>query len=122
MYASGEEGQTHHAWLHRPGRLVLRVVRDVGVPVEELVDTVCDDGSHDGVPVRSCDGFTTMVVIRGTEESRNNQTNMTLPISRKSAPGLQILIASSRHLRVVRMSFFDSSSISPTGYVALRSE
>lgn len=86
------------------------------------MDAVCDDGPHDGVSVRSCDGFTTTVVIRGTEGSRNDQTNMTLPTSRKSAPGLQILIASSRHLRVVRMSFFDSSSISPTGYVALRSE
>ena len=79
------------------------------------MDTVGDDGPHDGVSVRSCDGFTTMVVIRSTEESRNKETNMTLPISRKSAPGLQILMASSRHSRVVRMSFLDSSSISPTG-------
>ena len=31
-------------------------------------------------------------------------THITLPRSRKSAPGLQILIDSSRHLRAVRMS------------------
>lgn len=51
----------------------------------------------------------------------NRVTDMAFPKSRKSAPGLQILIASSRLSRVVRMSLFDSSSISPTGYVSFRS-
>lgn len=46
---------------------------------------------------------------------------MTFPRSRKSAPGLQILIASSRASRVTLMSFFESSSIRPTGYVSFRS-
>ena len=42
-------------------------------------------------------------------------------MSRKSALGLQILMASSRHLRVVRMSRSESSSMRPTGYVSFRS-
>lgn len=46
---------------------------------------------------------------------------MALPKSRNSVPGLQSLIALSKHSRVVRMSFCDSSSILPTGYVSLRS-
>src|SRR5712672_1710978 len=46
---------------------------------------------------------------------------MALPKSRNKAPGLQSLIALSKHSRVVRMSFCDSSSIRPTGYVSLRS-
>ena len=46
---------------------------------------------------------------------------MALPMSRKSAPGLQSLIASSRLWRDARMTRFESSSIRPTGYVSFRS-
>jgi hypothetical protein len=46
---------------------------------------------------------------------------MTFPISRISAPGLQILIDSSRHFLAVRMSRSESSSIRPTGYVSFKS-
>lgn len=48
-------------------------------------------------------------------------TNIVFPMSRIRAPGLQIFMDSSRHSRVVLMSLFESSSISPTGYVALTS-
>ena len=67
-----------------------------------------------------------MIIRRRTgREKRRGQerrdTNITLPMSRNSVPGLQILIASSRARRVVRMRRSESSSILPTGYVSLRS-
>ena len=53
-------------------------------------------------------------------EGKGN-THITLPMSRKRAPGLQILMASSRHLRAVRITRNESSSTRPTGYVSFRS-
>ena len=58
---------------------------------------------------------------RDGDGGRGGVTHIVLPRSRKSAPGLQSLIDSSRHLRAVRMSRCESSSTRPTGYVSLRS-
>ena len=48
---------TYHAWLHGADRLVLRVVRDVGVAVEEVVHSMPDEGVHDGASVGVRDGL-----------------------------------------------------------------
>ena len=50
-------GPTDHAWLHDPDCAILRVVRDVGVPVEQVMNTMPDKGVHDGAAVRVRDGF-----------------------------------------------------------------
>jgi hypothetical protein len=52
------------------------------------------------------------------DPERESSTHMALPRSRNSAPGLHSAIAASRHCRVVRISFFESSEILPTGYVS----
>ena len=59
--------------------------------------------------------LTEMSFSNHTWVERRVETHITLPRSRKSAPGLQSLMASSRLCRVVFMSFLDSSSTLPTG-------
>ena len=50
-------GVTDHAWLHDSDRAILRVVRNVRVAVEKIMNTVPDESVHDGAAVRVRDGF-----------------------------------------------------------------
>ncbi len=121
------ERTAHHAGLHRPDRFVLSVMGDIRVAMEELMDAMAGVVTHDRAPILPCNGFAKqersdegLIRAKGrVEDSRN--THITFPMSRKSTPGLQIAIAASRASLVVRINFLESSSISPTGYVAFRS-
>lgn len=52
---------------------------------------------------------------------RLDVTHIVFPISLNNAPGLHIAIAASNASLVVRINRFESSDISPTGYVAFKS-
>ena len=90
--------------------------------MEELVDSVGRESSYHRAAFALGNWFTGMGSVGHVEIIAQTQdTYITFPISLQRAPGLQILIAASRHSRVTRISFSDSASIFPTGYVALRS-
>lgn len=123
--------KTHLACLHRPNRLILRIMRDIGRRVEEIVNPVACIRPHDGAPVRARDGLTAPTQPPSRiNESRDAHagpldvvawTYIVFPRSRKRKPGLQSLIASSKHSLAVRINFCESSSIRPTGYVSFTS-
>ena len=52
------ESKTYHAGFHRANSLVLRVVRDVGRGVEEVVDAVSAIRAHDRATILSCNWLT----------------------------------------------------------------
>ena len=60
-------------------------------------------------------------LLRSEKPEKERYNQIVFPRSRNRAPGLHSLMASSNECRVVRISLADSSDISPTGYVALRS-
>lgn len=117
----------HHSCFHRSDSLVFGIMRYIRCGMEEVVDSVPGVSADDRAAIGACHRFAIRSPLvpeaggwNGIQAAKN-KTHIALPRSRKRAPGLQSLMASSRLSRVVRMSFFDSSSISPTGYVSLRS-
>lgn len=95
--------------------------------MEELIDAMAGVVAHDRAAILFRNGFTKhersdewLIRAKLREQGARN-THITFPMSRKGTPGLQIAIAASRASLVVRINFLDSSSISPTGYVAFRS-
>lgn len=106
---------TYHSGFHRPHRLVLRIMRDVGRTMEKLVDPMARICTHGGTPVGPRVRFAVYDdQVNWILNFTKAHPHMVFPISLIKAPGLQSLMASSRHSRVVRISFLDSSSISPT--------
>lgn len=114
---------THHPRLHCTHCFVLCVMWHIGRTMKEVIDAVPRIRSHGCTTIRTCNGFSNLLEIsqRVMDKLSICKTCMTFPMSRNKAPGLHILIDSSKQLRAVRISFLESSSISPTGYVALRS-
>lgn len=115
---------THHPRLHRANSLILGIVQRIRRAVEKVVDSMTSIRSHDRTAIRTGDRFATKqrtLVRRKASNEPPNLSYMIFPMSRMRKPGLQRLMDSSRHSLVVRRSFFESSSIWPTGYVALTS-
>lgn len=113
---------TYHAWFHGPDCLVLCIMRHVRGAMEEIIDSVSSVCPDRRAAVRPSNRFTRDCGGRFVDpRGFYFRTHMTFPISRISAPGLQILIDSSRHFLAVRMSRCESSSIRPTGYVSFKS-
>lgn len=100
----------------------LGIMRDIGGGgMEKRVDAVPRVGPNRRAPIGAGNRFT-INASRGPQyQVGTDSTCMIFPTSRMRAPGLQISIDLSRHSREVRISFADSSSILPTGYVPLTS-
>lgn len=81
------------------------------------MNTVSAIRSHSRTSVRSGKWFSENRdrVRPRAEGSIFRFTYIVFPMSLNNAPGLQILIASSKHCRAVRIRLRDSSSTRPTG-------
>lgn len=95
-------------------------MRHIGGPMEKVINSVSGIRSDRRAAVCPCNWFAGISQC-GSAHRFQCYTHMTFPISRISAPGLQILIDSSRHFLAVRISRSESSSIRPTGYVSFKS-
>lgn len=129
----------HHSGFHRPHCFVLGpistkaagfnrkelrylgIMRNIRRGMEITVDPMPSVHPNGLAPIRTSMRFTRREMVRRARAARIRTTSIILPISLNNAPGLHIAIALSRHSRDVRMSFADSSSIWPTGYVAFTS-
>lgn len=122
-WAHGLDGKDH-AGLHDSYGLVLRVVWNIRWTVEHLVHAMSRVSPHRCTALFV--GYWLTVVryfvvrfrcTRGGEPKQAyiDATYITFPMSLKRAPGLQILIASSRHFLVTRISLSESLSMAPTG-------
>lgn len=116
----GLDGEDH-ARLHRANSAVLGVVWDIRRGVEEVIDAVSGVLSDDSASCCTRDGLAVADVSGQPSVERTGRTYMAFPRSRKRAPGLHSLMASSKLCRAARMSFLESSSTRPTGYVSFRS-
>lgn len=72
---------------------------DIRGGVEQVVDAVSSVSADHRAVIGSCNRLTTP--SQRLENMCHGGTNMVFPISRNSAPGLQTLIAASKHARVV---------------------
>lgn len=86
----------------------------------DTVSTIC---SHSRTSMSPCQRLTKARRLTLCKKKRGGDKRacIILPISLNRAPGLHILIDSSRQMRAVRISFSDSSSTRPTGYVSFKS-
>jgi hypothetical protein len=117
-----EKLATHHACFHGSDCLVLGVMRHIGGTMEKVINSVSSVRSDRRAAICPSNGFAGNGLRQfGSPHRFQSFTHMIFPISRISAPGLQILIDSSRHFLAVRISRSESSSIRPTGYVSFKS-
>lgn len=86
--------------------------------MEEIIDAVTGIGTDNCTPICTCNRLSLnerQALDQNQKKITGKAAHITLPMSRSKAPGLHILMASSRDSRVVRISLAESSSISPTG-------